>query len=330
MKKLAVLLALFCSVFLVGCGGTAQLSFDQKRPWKIFNDRCKETMTYDVKIYSGTENDILLTTDDSKYEVSLNEKLAVVGGESTVVVEVQSTLTVVYRDDLDFADRGKRDVIETSAIFRLDNLSTLSSYRKATLEDREGKNNDSFELIMDYQNKTSSITYHNGEQKTMKLNPSKVVYDNEMLYYLVRSFSTIKKGSSDSFKISNGYENFLRGKYSTYSLKQTTEDTVDVEVGSNIYDFVSSSQDSYTKELDGKTHYFITCHRTQIGLKSSKSGPSFYSYMSKCPFSLGAGGTLNTYKVPIALVNYEYDLEGKTSRTQICTLIDYSAQGNYT
>ncbi len=330
MKKSAIFLSLLLCLLLTGCGGTPSLSFDQNRPWRIFTaltSPCAESMRYRVEIYGGTVNDALLTDPSSSYTVTLTEGRTELSEETALTATVNTVLTVVYRDDIEFADKGLTDVIETSVTFRLDNLSALYSYRKATLADREGKKNKGYEVRADYTQKTASITYPDGTGKTMKLKPSSTVYDNEMLFYLVRSLSTIKNKKSDTFRIANTYESFLKGKYSTYSLGQSTENTVDVEVNKNIYDMVQTKNDAYEKTVDDNTLYYVTCHRTQISLNSSKSGPAFFSYMARGAFS--GNGTNMTYKVPVALISYQYDLKGNTSYTQICTLEEYSASGNY-
>lgn len=331
MKKFSVLLTLIiCISLMAGCSGTIPLSFDQNRPWRIFStiqSPCAEEMTYRVEIFAGTTDDTRITKDTSSYKVTLKEGKTNVGDEVVLTATVDTVMTINYRDDLDFADKGLTDTVETKVIFRLDNLSALYSYRKVTLADRAGEENNSYEVTMDYINKTSTITYKDGSTKTMKLKNSSPVYDNEMMYYLVRSFSTIDVGASDSFKIVNGYENFLDGKYSATSLKASTENTVDVRVDKNIFDLVPTKEDAFEKTVDGETEYYLTCYRTQISLSSKKSGPPMFSYMSRGAFV--SGGTNTTYKVPVALVNHQYDIDGNTTYTQMCTLTDYSAYGNY-
>lgn len=332
MKKVLVFLSLILCFAFTGCSGTVALNFDSNRPWRIFSastSACAEKMEYKVEIYDGTINDLLLTDESSSYVVSLVEGITNVGTETTRTATVDTTLTVKYRDDINTKDSGLIDVIKTQVIFRLDNLSTIYSSRKVILADRAGVENNSYEVVTDYVEKIASIVYHNGTNDTMKLKVSSPMYDNEMLFYLVRSLSTIKEEKSDMFKIANTYESFIRGKFATYSMKQVTEDLIDVEVNKDIYDLVSTANDAYEKQDDqtNQTRYYLTCYRTQIGLNASKSGPSFYSYMSRGAFS--KNGTNTTYKVPVALVNYLYDMDGETTRTQICTLVNYSSSGNY-
>ena len=331
MKKFSLLLTLIlCLSLITGCSATIPLSFDQNRPWRIFStiqSPCAEEMTYRVEIFSGTTDDVRISDDTSYYKITLKEGKTLVGTENTLTATVETVMAINYRNDIEFADKGLSDVIETKVIFRLDNLSTLYSYRKVNLANREGQDNNSYEIVMDYVEKASTITYYDGSTKNMKLKNSSPVYDNEMMYYLVRSLSTTKVDGLDSFKIVNGYENFLGGKYSSTSLKASTENTVDVRVDKNIFDLVPTQEDAFEKQGENEKEYYLTCYRTQISLASKKSGPPMFAYFSRGAFV--SSGTNTTYKVPVAFVNYEYDIDGKTTYTQMCTLTDYSAYGNY-
>lgn len=332
MKKLSIIITAMIICFsLAACSGTVELDFDHKKPWRIFeadSSHCAETLTYKIERYSGdVSQNKLLTADTSSYTVTLSESTIDVGDEKINTATINSVMRVVYRNDIDTADRGLTDVITSSVTFRLTDFSTLYSSKRADIAQREGEEDLSYDLVTDYVNRISTITYGDGSTKTMKTKSSSVIYDNETLYYLIRSLSTIESKGSASFSVVNMYENFLNGKYKSYSLNQTTSKTIDVEVDKNIYDLVKNDEDRYMKENDdGTSSYYLTCYDTQISLNKTNRGPSFHSYMARGAFSYRNG---TTYKVPVALVNYTYNIRGNVTSTQVCTLVDYSASGSY-
>ena len=340
MKKFfSVLTGLIMIIILAGCGGAAaELELDNQLPWRVYSsitNPSTETMTYKIERFAGEAGAVLVTDADSYLKFTLtegNETFTNKNGKTETVqaARVKMEMQINYLSDLNIPDSGKTDRIDAEVVFDLNYLGTIRSYRKVAIADRQDAANPSYELTADYMTGTAKIIYAGGEEKTLSVKKAPTpVYDNEMLFYLVRSLATITSGGTASFKVSNIYECFLNNKYTAYSFKQTTDSgTADVEIDHNIYDKIYDDENRYTKNLEEKTHYYAVCYQTVVALNQTKSGPGTKLFFAKGLFENNVGAT--TKKVPVAIVNYEYaNATANLKWTQVCTLTDYSATGYY-
>lgn len=340
MKKVScVLMGLIIIFTLSGCGGAAaELALDGQLPWRVYSsitNPSTETMTYKIERFAGDVNAALVTASDSYLKFTLtegNETFTNKNGKTETVqaARVKMEMEINYLTGLNIPDSGKTDRIEADVVFDLNYLGTIRSHRKVSIADREDVANPSYEMTTDYMAGTAKIIYADGEEKTLSVKKAPTpAYDNEMLFYLVRSLGTITGGGTAAFKVSNLYQCFLNNKYTASPFKQTTDSaTADVEISQNIYDKMYDDENRYTKNSEEKTHYYAVCYQTVVGLNQTKSGPGTKLFFAKGLFENSVGAT--TKKVPVAIVNYEYaKATANLKWTQLCTLTDYSATGYY-
>ncbi len=226
--------------------------------------------------------------------------------------------TITYNDNAQAADKGKTDTITSKCVFNASVLLPTYSEKTVTLADREGVTNNSYHIENDYLKKTSVLTWTKSErQETLKnfKGQQSDVYDNEMLYYLIRAISDIKPGAGTvAINVANPFESHIGGKYATYPFNCTTSAEGKDEALS--YPTLASFVGNETGALSAMS-VNLTLNRAK------ESGPNITLKYSTTPFKVS--DSANNEKVLVYISTVEYDvLNAQKAFVTEYTLKDYS------
>lgn len=317
MKKIFCIVLGLISIFaLAACGGTTpQITVDSPPPWSSSANPADAYERTEYKVEKKNEiTGETVANGTMVYELVLDH----VGGENNNFAYSSITMNfeLTYTDAATAADRGKTDRVYSKVIFQADALVPQYSEKAVTLEKRENSADKSYTLKNDYLSGKSELT--TGEEtKTLDFagNSMVGVYDNEMLYYAVRSFSTTAAGSAaQTIKVTGFYDMHASGKYEAQSIRITCAAE-------------SALETLYFPQFGGKfigdEQGSVSALKVNVSLNSSLSGPPIELKYSQTPFTVGENAT--TKKVLLSIKTFEYDIsQAELQYTTVYTLSDYS------
>ena len=316
MKKILAFILCLVSVFgLLACTPQETLLSIDTSCWNA--DNATYENLYEKSVYTVTKKNgagTVVAEGLLTYTLGFDHKNTETGN---VYSYLTSDFTITYNDNANEVDRGKTDTITSKCVFHSSVLLPVMSEKTVTLADREGVTNDSYFLSTDYIGKLSTLEWtKNGREKSTLAfkGQQSEVYDNEMLYYLVRAVSDIKPGASTTtVNISNLFESHLNGKYNTYSFNCTSS----AKDADEALHFATLS--SY---LDGSGA--LSAMKATLSLnKSKETGPSIALKLSTTPFKLS--DTVTNERVILTISTTEYDiLKAEKAFTTEYSLTEYS------
>ncbi len=294
MKKLlGILLAIVSAFSLVACSTgstTTAVQPEIPAPWTAGKTSFYERTTYNVTktnadgtvIASGTAVFTIASIDDTYSEIT-------------------EDFTITYNDNADEADRGKTDTITSKSKMDSKVYHPVSSEKTVTLADRTDVLNNSYHLTVDYTNKTSELTWlKNGKSaSTIDFSDESMsdVYDNETLYYVLRGFTDIKAGGSNTFKLANFFDMHVRDSFSvtTMTFSCSAEGSeVALNLGDNFCGKYGLDDVASVKTVE-----------TSLSISATESGAPIDIYYSLTHFKVSENETI---KRPLVLMKtYEYD-----------------------
>lgn len=315
MKKLlSLFLCIITLLSAVGCAAQEEaLAVDAS----CFGNSANPASRYEKCVYTV-----------EKVNAQTNEKIA--DGTLTYIFDydhtsesniVYSSLTadfsITYLDSAPEADRGKTDTITSKTVFLASALTPSYSQKTVTLADREGKVNESYFLTTDYTNATSTLdwTACDRADSTLSLSAKSMseVYDNETLYYVLRSFNNMKSsGSAHYFKVASLVDCHKAGKFEPTSIKFSTN----AEGYEEALTFPALSP--YLDEAGSLMAITAT-----VSIDDSLTGPPIEIKFSATPFKTGE--STSTEKVMVSLRTTEYDVMAqKKAFVTTYTIASYS------
>lgn len=385
MKKVFVLIiSLLLAAFaftgcgsLFSCGNTSATStIMTEKPWK--NDFNYEQVTYDISRYTvaysenekgetvfdtdktvaegsytltlttiaenikNSEEFAALGTDEDFGEyftnnISKNDSLAETPGAYSVLV---AEYTLTYNDDEDNGNyKGKTDTIKSIVLFRNANLMPVFSYKKAEL----ASSDISYSALADYVNGINKFTENDEARADISIKEN---YDNELLYYTVRSLTGIESGTSTSLNFHNSVESGVYGKEAVNNM------AISVDTGSYyvngidkndetgfVKDYLGDSVEYIDEEKKAQMEaeaaeegeeknisvgYAIPARIVSVGRNDQNRGPSTTLAYSSVDFTYYGNVMKN---VLLTVTGYEFDTDTKLiSYMNMITIKDYTIE----
>lgn len=313
MKKvLSILLALVSVFAFAACTGGSTVTEVQPEipaPWTAGKTEFYESSTYSVTkknkdgtvVASGTAVFTIASADENYSEIT-------------------EEFTITYNDQADEADRGKTDVITSKSKMDSKVFFPVSSEKTVDLADRTDVLNNSYRLAVDYENKKSELNWLKNGKEASSIDFSGEnlagVYDNETLYYVLRGFTDIKAGGSNTFKIANFFDMHVRGAFSATRMKFSCS----AEGSEETLNLAENFRGQYG--LDEVAS--VKAVKTSLSINETESGSPIDIYYSLTQFRLGENAVI---KRPLVLMKtYEYSPATATIEyTTEFSLSDYSA-----
>lgn len=280
MKKfITLLLTILCAAIIcVGCAAAPQTQlsekFDKRKPWISHSTNfISETTSYKVtKNFVKDEDTKIAVNDDSSY---LKYTITRSYDESgSTFYTLKTDFKIKYNDSeyIDLNFRNKTDAISSEAVFRGDNLAAVTTKKIVTLE-TSPQNSYSYEV--DYNEGKANFTSNN--ENSILTFEKGTYYDNEYLYYIIRTFKTTDGAMSETFDIINWYECFLAGKVEKTPMVAAFYKSESVAVPDNILTgFSGEGKDSQNKT--------IKCNTVQLRLNRVKTGAPIYLSYAATPY----------------------------------------------
>lgn len=312
MKKLAILLsALIVALCCVSCATTPNTlpEIDSPLPWLAYITLSSEKCTYDVtKYYVDSNGNKYQVTDNSSH---LEFYLESTGDSEHPLYTLTSNLKIEYLSDVESSFlpvdfKGKTDSIYSKAVFNKD-LSAVSSEKEAIINTAQAN---SYYFTANYSTGKTSFAVSKSEYeagnvtKEFSFSP-KTFYDNEYLYYYIRSMKGINNTSAYlNFNIVNWYECYINDKFQTLPLIATNQTTEGVNV--NIDGFLDYFED-VGKDTDTNA---VSCSHIDIALGGDLlgKGKALEAFYTTHPYRKDVNGrTTQTQKILTKMVNYEYN-----------------------
>ncbi len=314
MKKLfCLLLIVITSLSLFACGGSApSFSVEVPAPWQS----SAAVTPFEKSVYSVQKVD--KTTDTVIAEGTLTYTIDFDHKEETITyLSFDASFAMTYNDNAPVKDRGLTDTIASKTVFLGTALTPVSTVKTATLAPREGESaNLSYTLSTDYKAGTSTMTL-NGVTSTLNFAKKNLsgVYDNEMLYYVIRSYPNLcELNSYLNFKLANFFDMHIADEYKTYQ----------IQIAPNLK---QAEETIYLPGLKGKfglsDEGAVKTIRITAEINDALNGPAIDLYYSKTPFVVGEG--LTTKRALAYFSTFEYDVNKSALKYQTnYTLTDYS------
>lgn len=233
-KKLSGLALFFASILiLVACSNNnAPLSSDTNgnAPWSA----ALEIGSSEVVTYSITKELVDVNSGD--------RTLAGTGAATFSVSNVKGDYQYP-RSQLDFEfvlennekslpiDRGKTDKISSSVEFQNSAMAPIYSHKEVNIAERTDENgnttNTSYKIDTNYDieeydgipKETSRYTAHGKDSKDMKLGGFENVFDNESLFYVIRSLKNMTLNKAISLNVAVPKDMFDHDKYAIQNLQ---------------------------------------------------------------------------------------------------------------
>ena len=326
MKKIfAVILCIFILVLGSACTGSAVTDpFDTEPPWGTPTN-AYEKCTYGIEVFRADDSDNTVLADGT-----FTQTLSASGEGINNRVAVDSALNVVWKElDAGNINKGKTDEMNSTVLFKRTGMTPVSSKKTMVMEprtDTDGKiYNHSYEYTVNYENLTGEIKFNNDtsgtgiETKTYSIK-SGTNYDNEQLFYLLRSFKNLNIDAPVTFSLNNIAENFIRGNNAPFSLTASTVRESEKTLGDFI-DFADDYINNYEKPEVSDVL------RVSLRLNDKNPGPMHTFYMAAPSLKFGKGN-LKTTKL---IVGYEYtvfDAKNACTYRYVYTLTDYTTKQN--
>lgn len=276
---------------LSGCGSTADTSFglNVEKPWNNNGINYEKTVYLYEKIDSDDK-----TVATGKYVVEISSA----NGET----EIKTSLTVT---DL---DTGISDSVTSKVV--MNSVSLYPKYSEKTVVDKH--NDNGYTLVMDYENKTSSMTFSKEEnpRDTIVLSePGLEVYDNEQLFHVVRAADNLDAAdNSGVFTIINGVDTYVYGEVKSYDMIYSVGDSEIIKcVGMGGKYGVNQDEN-------------IPARKVTVKINASRTGSGTTLYFAADEFT---GGGKN---VPVRITRAQFSTSSlSVEYNHVYTLSDYSA-----
>lgn len=282
-KKSAAVLAAAASLMLTACSTTPTPTFDSTRPWHD-TGTSYEKLVYGISVYDTANGE------------GDNERVKIADGEVTFILDenvdtndvmrhtkLNMSMSVTYNDKAPEVDRGCVDTITSEVEWQTESLATARSTKTVTLAPRAGEaQNLSYTVSADYFGDKKATREMYGETAVLDI-PGGQYYDNEMLFYMARA-SSISDNSSLPFYMTNLFDCFLTGEFSTYTMSVSVAES---RVNENVGDWVAEFGIEKVTAEDGGESYPIQCFDTSIGINADRHGPPYYVTYSAVPFKKG-------------------------------------------
>lgn len=277
---------------LCGCGSTADTSFglSVEKPWNNNGINYEKMVYVYEKINSDGE-----TVATGKYTVEITSS---VSGET----EIKTSLTVV---DL---NTGISDSVTSKVV--MNSVSLYPKYSEKTVVDKH--NDNGYTLVMDYANKTSTMTFSKEETSRDVIvlpEPGQEVYDNEQLFYVVRAADNLgTSGNSGIFTIINGVDTYVYGEVKSYDMIYSVGDPEVVKcVGMGGKYGVNQDEN-------------IPARKVTVKINAARTGSGTSLYFAADEFT---GGGKN---VPVRITRAQFSTSSlSVEYNHVYTLSDYSA-----
>ncbi len=290
MKKVFVLIiSLLLAVFaFTGCGSlfncgntTVSSTLMTEKPWK--NDYNYEKISYKVTRYSvvyseNKDGEQVFDTDktvaEGNYTVTLgtiaqdikessefkalcenfefseyftdniskSDSLTKTAGAYSVIT---ADYSITYNDEAANGDyAGKTDSIQSLILFRNANLMPVFSYKKADLQ----ASGITYTAIADYVNGVNKFTENGKAAADVSIKEN---YDNELLYYLIRSQTGIESGTGTTLNVHNSVETGVYGKEAVNVM------AVNVDGNSYYVNGIDADDTGFCKEYLGDSVQYV-------------------------------------------------------------------------
>lgn len=313
MKKLLSVILAIVSVFaFAACSGNNVASEVQPEipaPWTAGKTAFYERTTYDVA--KKAKDGKVVATGTAVFTIeSVDETYS----------EITEEFSITYNDDAEEADRGKTDTISSKSKMDSKVYFPVSSEKTVTLADRTDVLNNSYRLTVDYENKKSELAWLKSgkEGSTIDFSGENLsgVYDNETIYYVLRGFTDIKAGGSNTFKIANFFDMHVRGAFASTAMKFSCS----AEGSEETLNLAENFRGKYG--LDDVAS--VKAVKTSLSINAAEAGSPIDIYFSLTQFRLGENEVI---KRPLVLMKtYEYSPATATiAYTTEFSLSDYSA-----
>ena len=369
-KALALICLIAATAVMTGCGlggsfcgGTTVEPILSDKPWANSNNY--EYISYDVTRYeavladdgvnytygdieaTGSRSVTLVTVDGNIYDSgeldkvnayseyfaanlgsTANQRLS--PGADTYSV-LYSEMTLTYADGSDYA--GKTDTLTSVLIFRTSSLLPVFSEKQADYQSSGVRYTATADYI-DYRNVFTSSEGHNVETS---LRNESTAYDNELLYYVIRSHSSLTPGSSSSVSVRNSVYTGLDNaeNYRTMAFAVASEENgtygvsgIDPDRDGFISRYFDDGEVEYSEEdaTDEETGlvtpkgYSLPAYYVSLQYSNNNRGATKYLYYSKTGFDY-IGET--TERVLLQTLDFETDSDGNPSRITSSLISDY-------
>ena len=369
MKKILVLAGclVLCVAVLCGCGvpggsafGCGGVTVDPivtKKPWS--NNNNYEYIEYSVQRYytettddgeayklggveaEGTYSTTMYTIASNIYEWSKWDSLLVsnarlggyfkdnlaTGGKLVSTPGAYGLLvtdySLTYADGSDYA--GKTDSIYSVVLFEYGSLEPVYSEKIAAYSTSDN----SYTAVADYVEGRNILTAEGQDAVETKITASGSVYDNELLYYLLRASSSMSLGGSGTFTMHNAVYGGLNGAQSERSMgfsvasASATIEGLDPDDEWLVPTYFDDGDVTY---YDGQNDehekgYALPAYATTVQLNSQEPGSARHMlYYSAAAFNCIGSVTSN---VLLRSVDTESDNDGIVRRANVATISDY-------
>lgn len=384
MKKVFVLIItlLLAAFAFTGCGSpfncgntTATSTIMTEKPWK--NNFNYEKVTYDISRYtvkySEKDGEKTFNTDrtiaEGTYTLTLttiagnvktSEEFAALGenadfGEyfgknissSDALTETPGAYSVlvaeyslIYNDDEDNGDyKGKTDTISSIVIFRNATLMPVFSYKKADL----ASSGISYSARADYVNGSNHFEEDGKATADVSIKEN---YDNELLYYIVRSHTGVSSGTSTSLEVHNSVETGVYGKEAVNNIGVSVDtgsyyvNGIDAEdktgfvksyLGDSV-EYIDEEKKAETEaeaaengeESEVSVGYSIPARIVALGRNEQNRGPSTTLSYSSVDFTYYGNIMKN---VLLTVTNYQFDTDTRlVEYMNMITISDYTIE----
>ena len=313
MKKLLSVILAFVSAFaFAACAGNNVASEVQPEipaPWTAGKTSFYERTTYSVE--KKNNDGVVVATGTAVFTIaSIDENYS----------EITEEFAVTYNDQAEEADRGKTDTIVSKSKMDSRVYFPVSSEKTVDLADRTDVLNNSYRLTVDYEAKKSELSWLKNDKDGSTIDFSSEnlagIYDNETLYYVLRGFTDIKAGGSNSFKLANFFDMHVRGTFAATSMKFSCS----AENSEETLNLAENFRGKYG--LDDVAS--VKAVKTSLSINAAEAGSPIDFYFSLTQFRLSENEVV---KRPLVLMKtYEYSPTTATiAYTTEFSLSDYSA-----
>jgi len=360
IRKLTITVICVALMFsLAACaGGQAAAPFGTEHPWGAATyayERCE----YSVKVFERVKIDgkwtdgDLLTTEESYFCQTLNAS----GAGKNAVAVVDSELAMEWADNKAAGENaGKSDRLSGTVTFSTVAMAPITSEKSAEYDTRnsaDGKAyNNSYRLWADYDKLTSRIEFPKKtdatkdypKEKDISMKPG-AKFDNEQLFYLLRTYKNLIPGSSVSFNINSVVENYVRNSGSPVPVTGAAYDLAIPyrPVGGSFFKdyapFLKEEKEQKEENDDGKPgdykvsgdSYSVRSMAVILRLSVAEPGPAHILYMTAPDVKLKSGedGAF-TAKLIVGYEYTVYDLSKGATGDELFryeyTLRDYSTK----
>lgn len=323
---------------LFGCNSTAAITLatGTNAPW--FNYNYYEKTVYDIERYAygeknadGTYPLTTIATGEYTYEMIGIKTLTDIPGDFPVptlglsgdtrynYTILRMTFELEYNADSG-ALSGKTDTMTSDLLFYTSDLMPIYLIRSENYQSDGNK----LDITTDYINLKNKVTV-NGE--TTETEVKSGVFDNDLMFYVMRARSSLAPGTSDALEIFSPKDSAIQGKAVTH--KMTFSTTATFTNASDKYLYLDKGdkfiQNSF-RNLPEKTEdgYKVERMYTGVGINEKNSGPYTYlSYATDNFYTLGQ----ETSKVCLKMDTIEYDSKAPVAtpaHSTHYTLSDYS------